>query len=142
MSPIAAASFRESDGRPVKGSGRRVNGLGARPSVWLLLSTTGTIESLAAMRAEIVAGVASGEITPDAKTLLRWNEALWTRVLELMALQPRNAPFIVNLTLPWPKPPGLQEALEAQMKLVTASLPPDAERAGGEGQKAEDRGQN
>jgi hypothetical protein len=98
-----------------------------RPSVEALLATTGTIESLDAMRRAIAEGLASGEIDPAPKTLERWTTALFTRVLELMALQPRQAPYIYNVTLGWPKPAGLQEALAEQVRLVTAPLPSEAE---------------
>lgn len=94
-----------------------------RPSILQLLATTGTIDSLAKMRAEILASVASGEIAPRPRTLLAWNEAIWVRVLELMARQPAQAPYIYNLTLAWPKPDALARALEAQLRLVLAEAP-------------------
>lgn len=124
MSPIAIASARASIDQTVKGTGRRINAIVRHPPIFDLLSTTGTIESLAAMRAQIIASIETGEIAPSRKTQERWSEAIWVRVLELMALQPRQAPYIYNVTLRWPKPAALQAALEAQMQLVTAAVPP------------------
>ncbi len=95
-----------------------------RPPILAMLETTGTIESLAEMRSAIEDGVRSGEIGAAEKTVLAWRDAIWVRVLELMALQPGNAPYIYNVTLCWPKPPGLQEALWAQVQLVTETLIP------------------
>lgn len=98
-----------------------------RPSILTLIETAGSIESLAAMRAEMRSAYTRGEIAPADKTLRAWSDAFWVRVLELMALQPRNAPYIFNESLRWEKPYGLHLALEAQMKLVTKALPSNAE---------------
>jgi len=127
MSPIALASAQRSVGRAVKGSGRRINAVRRRPSILELLATTGTIESLREMRTTIEAAAASGEITPSEKTCLEWRDAIWVRVFELMALQPHRACYIYNVVLTWPKPFGLQAALEAQLKFVTAGLPAPGE---------------
>lgn len=132
-SPIAVRSYtdarkRASAGELVKGSGRKLNAARRRPSILELLETTGTIESLAQMRAEILGAVESGEISASEKTLADWRDAIWVRVLELMALQPANAPYIFNVTCRWAKPPGLEEALRAQVQLVTQNLPPPCHR--------------
>lgn len=94
-----------------------------RPSVLELISTTGTIESLAAMRATLIEAIRAGEINAEVKTIARWNEAIWVRVLELMALQPTLAMAIYQTVAPWPKPEGLTVALAAQLDLVTAPRP-------------------
>ena len=101
-----------------------------RPSVNQMLATAPTFEALAAMHAEILCGLA-GEpgierIHPSPKTLRVWAETVWARVLQLMAEQPRQAPFIYNATLRWPKPAALQAELERAMRAAVATLPPSA----------------
>lgn len=130
MSPIAIQSLHDSSGRAVKGSGRRMNGVGRRPSILELIETTGSIESLAEMRATIEEAVRVGEIRPSEKVLLSWRDAIWVCVFELMALRPDLAPYIFNVVLRWPKPDGLTEALRVQVELVTASVSSPAKRAG------------
>jgi hypothetical protein len=130
MPPIAIASARKAHERtassePIVRRGRPLN-TRRMPSVAQLLATTGTIESLAAMREHMLEGVASGSMKPSAKTFVDWEAAIWVRVFQLMALRPRRAPYIYNVTLLWPKPPGLQEALWAQMEIVTRPLPSEA----------------
>lgn len=98
-----------------------------RPSIRDLFATTGTIESLAEMRAEMLRALAAGEIAPSDKTLLEWHEAIWVRVAELMTLRPREAAFIFNLTLRWPKPPGLEDGLRQAVAELMAPLPTPAE---------------
>jgi len=134
LSPIAVQSYtdarkRAAQGDRIKGSGRKLNAARRRPSILELLETTGTIESLAQMRTEILGAVECGEISASEKTLADWRDAIWVRVLELMALQPANAPYIFNVTCRWDKPPGLEEALRAQVQLVTQPLPPPCHRA-------------
>ena len=63
-----------------------------RPSIAVLLATTGTIESLAAMRVEMLRALATGEIAPSEKTVREWHEAIWVRVIELIALPHRRGP--------------------------------------------------
>lgn len=95
------------------------------PSIRDLFASTGTIESLAAMRAEMLRALGAGEIQPSEKTLREWQEAMWLRVFELMANEPRSAPYIYNVTLRWEKPAKLAAALDRWMQDVTAPVMSD-----------------
>lgn len=95
-----------------------------RPSIEQMLATAGTIEGLANMREEILRSTAAGELQASPKTLRRWEEALWVRVLELMARHHDRAQAIFDAVAEWPRPPRLAEALQAQLTLCTATSNP------------------
>ena len=97
-----------------------------RPSIAVLLATTGTIESLAAMRVEMLRALATGEIAPSEKTVREWHEAIWVRVIELMQRCPRQAAYIFNTTLTWDKPAGLEDGLRGIMAQLLSACPSDA----------------
>lgn len=97
------------------------------PSILTLIETAGSIDALAAMRAEMRRAYVTQEITPSDKTARAWSDAFWVRVFELMTEQPRSAPYIFNVSLCWEKPHGLHLALEAHLQQVTKDLPSDAD---------------
>lgn len=95
------------------------------PSIADCLAAAPSIDALAAMRDRLAEMARSGDLELDARTRRRWNGTLWVRVLEL--IQAPDAPdcpsYVHNVTLRWPKPDGLGEAIVAAVRAKAATMP-------------------
>jgi hypothetical protein len=100
-----------------------------KPSIAERIATAPNVQALAFMRGLIAMGLQSRVITAEDKTVERWGEALWSRVIQLMgaAQAPGDLCFIRNVTLTWDRSPRVEALLEAAFQLRARQLPSDAE---------------
>lgn len=72
----------------------------SQPSITALLQGSADIEALAAGRTHILNCLADGTLEVQAKTVKRWDEALWLRATQLMLAAPDPA-RIYNRCFTW-----------------------------------------
>jgi hypothetical protein len=129
MSPIAIKTARETEGCPVKGTGRR-NTHYEHASIADQMRTAPNIEELGYLRAVVRVGCDRGTIDASPKTLAEWEHILWTRVLTfiLQADEDPSPSFIYNIVLGWDKPRAVAVAIEAALEARNRELPSPADR--------------
>ena len=101
-----------------------------RPSLTEVIAGAPSIQQLAAYRAEMAELFRAGRLSPSVKTRRAWLDALWVRVMELIAGAgtPEEAALIYNTVLLWPKPASACALIEAIFARRVAALPSPAER--------------
>jgi hypothetical protein len=70
------------------------------PSITALISGSPDIMALAAGRAHILNCLLDGTLDVQAKTVKRWDQALWIRAVELMQAAP-NPAYVYNVCFTW-----------------------------------------
>ena len=87
------------------------------------------IEAVNLMRTAIAHGLHKGSLDPDRKTLDRWQNAVWGKVIQLMLQCERPGPlcYIYNSVRSWHKEPSVAQLLEHTFTTHIAKLPNDAQ---------------
>lgn len=98
-----------------------------QPSITTLIATAPDILALDAMRGEIARSFAAGAIHVSEGTRRRWLVALWTRVIELMRLEPADATWVYNTVLGWPRPADFDAFFEEEYRAIVREVPSEAE---------------
>lgn len=98
-----------------------------RPALATLLRTAATIEDVGKLRLAIIQGLRSGQIEASDKTKESWDAALWEAVHRIMRERPREAPYVFNFVLSWPKSARFESELRAYLEALVRPLPSDHE---------------
>ena len=96
-----------------------------RPSILVSFENSPTLDHLTALREVVMVGLRAGNLDADRRTVEKWEDAMWSRLLYFLATAPTisEATFVINHSLTWPKPAHVQTLLDALAVKKYASLP-------------------
>lgn len=127
IGPLPAECYTKQHGMLI---GHRKRTTYKNPSLLTSIETSSTIEQVGVMRSLLMLGIQSGQIVANRKTIIKWEQALWSKIIALLftAKTGNSLVYIKNYIVRWNRPSLQTDDMIEQAFALRAKLLPNPYR--------------